>query len=207
MTAALGFTQAVTVDDMLRAAFGAIEAGADAVITARGYDMVRALAAESIPVVAHLGFVPRKSTWTGGVRAVGKTAAEAIALWDRFRRPRGRRRLRRRVRADSGRRHGGDQPADLARHDLAGFGRRRRRDVPFRVRYLRRVRRSARAMRARGEMWRASTERCGKRGSRRCPAFARRWRPASFPAAGEVADIPAGELAAFRARLATERET
>ncbi|MBL8580857.1 MAG: 3-methyl-2-oxobutanoate hydroxymethyltransferase, partial [Rhizobiaceae bacterium] len=29
---------------------------------------------------------PRKSTWVGGVRAVGKTAAEALELWDRFRR-------------------------------------------------------------------------------------------------------------------------
>ncbi len=86
LTAALGFTQAVTADDMLRAAFAAIDAGADAVITARGYEMVRALTAESIPVVGHLGFVPRKSTWTGGVRAVGKTASEAIGLWDRFRR-------------------------------------------------------------------------------------------------------------------------
>ncbi|HZZ62920.1 MAG TPA: 3-methyl-2-oxobutanoate hydroxymethyltransferase [Roseiarcus sp.] len=86
VTAALGFTQAVTADDMLRAAFGAIEAGADAVITARGPGMVRALAAESIPVVGHLGFVPRKSTWFGVVRAVGKTAVEAMELWDRFRR-------------------------------------------------------------------------------------------------------------------------
>ena len=86
MTAALGFTQAVTGDDMLRAAFDAIGAGADAVITARGYEMVRLLSAESIPVVGHLGFVPRKSTWFGAVRAVGKTAAEAMQLWDRFRR-------------------------------------------------------------------------------------------------------------------------
>ena len=60
--------------------------GADAVITARGYEMVRMLAAESIPVVGHVGFVPRKSTWVGSVRAVGKTAAEALDLWDRFRR-------------------------------------------------------------------------------------------------------------------------
>lgn len=76
VTAALGFTQAVTADEMLRAAFDAISAGADAVITARGYEMVRMLAAESIPVVGHLGFVPRKSTWFGAVRAVGKTAAD-----------------------------------------------------------------------------------------------------------------------------------
>ena len=86
VTAALGFTDAVTADDILKAAFAAITAGADAVITGRGYDTVRMLAAEQIPVMGHLGFVPRKSTWIGGVRAFGKTAAEAVELWDRFRR-------------------------------------------------------------------------------------------------------------------------
>jgi 3-methyl-2-oxobutanoate hydroxymethyltransferase len=35
--------------------------------------------------MGHLGFVPRKSTWIGGVRAVGKNSAEALELWDRFR--------------------------------------------------------------------------------------------------------------------------
>jgi 3-methyl-2-oxobutanoate hydroxymethyltransferase len=44
------------------------------------------LSAEQIPVMGHLGFVPRKSTWVGGVRAVGKTADEALELFDRFRR-------------------------------------------------------------------------------------------------------------------------
>ncbi len=67
-------------------AFGAVTAGADAVITGRGCDTVRILANEHIPVVGHLGFVPRKSTWVGGVRAFGKTSAEASELWDRFRR-------------------------------------------------------------------------------------------------------------------------
>jgi 3-methyl-2-oxobutanoate hydroxymethyltransferase len=86
VTAAIRFTQAVTADDMLRAAFGAVASGADAVITARGYEMVRMLTAESIPVVGHVGFVPRKSTWVGSVRAVGKTATEALDLSDRFRR-------------------------------------------------------------------------------------------------------------------------
>jgi 3-methyl-2-oxobutanoate hydroxymethyltransferase len=86
VTAALGFADAVTSEEILRAAFGAVTAGADAVITGRGYDTVRMLANEYIPVMGHLGFVPRKSTWVGGVRAVGKTCAEALELWDRFRR-------------------------------------------------------------------------------------------------------------------------
>ncbi|CCV15245.1 3-methyl-2-oxobutanoate hydroxymethyltransferase [Mesorhizobium sp. STM 4661] len=86
VTAALGFADAVTRDEILRAAFGAITSGADAVITGRGHDSVRLLANEQIPVMGHLGFVPRKSTWVGGIRAVGKTSAEALELWDRFRR-------------------------------------------------------------------------------------------------------------------------
>jgi 3-methyl-2-oxobutanoate hydroxymethyltransferase len=86
VTAALGFAEAVTADEILRAAFSAIIGGADAVLTSRGSETVRALAHEQIPVVGHLGFVPRKSTWVGGVRAVGKTATEAPQLWDRFRR-------------------------------------------------------------------------------------------------------------------------
>lgn len=86
VTAALGFAEAVTGEEMLRAAFNAVVTGADAVITGRSPDNVRLIASEQIPVVGHLGFVPRKSTWAGGIRAFGKTAAEALDLWDRFRR-------------------------------------------------------------------------------------------------------------------------
>lgn len=84
VTAAIDFDGAVTEDDILAAAFDALGAGADAVITARGLASVRRLAAEGIPVMGHLGFVPKMSTVLGGVRAVGKTAAEATALWRRF---------------------------------------------------------------------------------------------------------------------------
>lgn len=40
----------------------------------------------AIPVMGHLGFVPKKSNLFGGVRGVGKTAAEADWLWGHFRR-------------------------------------------------------------------------------------------------------------------------
>lgn len=85
VTAALGFAEAITGDELLRAGFAAVTSGADAVITGRSPDMVRLLAKEQIPVMGHLGLVPRKSTWVGGMRAVGKTATEALELWDRFR--------------------------------------------------------------------------------------------------------------------------
>jgi 3-methyl-2-oxobutanoate hydroxymethyltransferase len=86
VTAAIDFSGAVTSDDLLRTALTALAAGADAVITARGLDAVHRLAHEDIPVMGHLGFVPKKSTLYGGVRAVGRTAPEALALWQRFQR-------------------------------------------------------------------------------------------------------------------------
>lgn len=86
LTAALGFAEAVTSDEILRTAFAAVTSGADAVITGRSTETVRMLAREQIPVMGHLGFVPRKSTWVGSVRAVGRTAAEALLLWRQFQR-------------------------------------------------------------------------------------------------------------------------
>ena len=85
VSAAIDFQGAVTPYDLLRDAFAALEAGADAVITARGLDCVRTLVADDLPVMGHLGFIPKKATLYGGVRSVGKTAAEARRLWDDFR--------------------------------------------------------------------------------------------------------------------------
>ncbi len=86
VTAAIDFGGAVTLDELLGTAFTALTDGADAVITARRLDCVRRLAEEHIPVMGHLGFVPKKSTLYGGVRSVGKTADEATALWKQFQR-------------------------------------------------------------------------------------------------------------------------
>lgn len=84
VTAAIDFGGEVTLDDLLATAFRSLSAGADAVITARRIDAVRLLAAEGVPVMGHLGFVPKRSTQLGGVRMVGRDAAEASALWRQF---------------------------------------------------------------------------------------------------------------------------
>jgi len=84
VTAAIDFDGAVTEDDLLGDAFRALTAGADAVISARSMDCIRRIANEDIPIMGHLGFVPKKSTLYGGVRAVGRTASEAIDLWGEF---------------------------------------------------------------------------------------------------------------------------
>lgn len=85
VTAAIDFGGEVTLDDLLATAFRSLSAGADAVITARRVDAVRLLAAEGVPVMGHLGFVPKRSNQFGGVRPVGRTAAEATTLWRQFR--------------------------------------------------------------------------------------------------------------------------
>ncbi|HQZ33818.1 MAG TPA: 3-methyl-2-oxobutanoate hydroxymethyltransferase [Ilumatobacteraceae bacterium] len=84
VTAAIDFGGAVTLDDLLATAFQALRDGADAVITARRLDAIRLLAAEGVPVMGHGGFVPKRSSQYGGVRAVGNTAAEATTLWRQF---------------------------------------------------------------------------------------------------------------------------
>lgn len=84
VTAAIDFTGAITVDELLGVALGALSDGADAVITARRLDVVHRLADEDIPVMGHLGFVPKKSTLYGGVRGIGTTASEAATLWRQF---------------------------------------------------------------------------------------------------------------------------
>ena len=84
-TAAIGLPDYPTEKDVLEAAFAAMKAGADSVYTARGPHIVEMLAREDIPVMCHLGLVPRKSTWNGGLRAIGKTSEEALRLWQSFR--------------------------------------------------------------------------------------------------------------------------
>ena len=72
--------EAGTRDDYLRFAGKMLLAGADALYCSAGLGTVKFLADERIPVVGHVGLVPSRATWTGGFKAVGKTAADALAL-------------------------------------------------------------------------------------------------------------------------------
>ena len=74
----------VSHDEILRAAMKALEEGADAIFTSRGLDVVEMLARQDIAVQNHLGLIPRKSTLLGGLRPVGKTADEALSLFQKF---------------------------------------------------------------------------------------------------------------------------
>lgn len=73
-------------DEYLRFSGQMLEAGADALYCSGSLRTVEYLAREYIPVVGHVGLVPARATWTGGYRAVGKTAESAIALFEECRR-------------------------------------------------------------------------------------------------------------------------
>src|SRR5690606_29346184 len=70
-------------EEAVRIAFRALEQGASSVYCSASPWIIEGMAREGIPVVGHLGLVPRHVTWTG-YRAVGKTAAEARALYDKM---------------------------------------------------------------------------------------------------------------------------
>ena len=69
-----------TREDYLRFSGQMLNGGADAIYCSGSLATVKFLADEHIPVVGHVGLVPSRNTWTGGFKAVGKTADAAVAL-------------------------------------------------------------------------------------------------------------------------------
>ena len=69
-------------DEYRRFAGKMLQADGDAIYCSGGLETVHYLAEDHIPVVGHVGLVPSRATWTGGFRAVGKTAEAAFALFE-----------------------------------------------------------------------------------------------------------------------------
>jgi 3-methyl-2-oxobutanoate hydroxymethyltransferase len=74
------YGQHANTDQALRAAFDALEAGADSVYCCLSPRIIEGMAREGVPVVGHVGLVPQKARLTG-FRAFGKTFEEAQRLW------------------------------------------------------------------------------------------------------------------------------
>jgi 3-methyl-2-oxobutanoate hydroxymethyltransferase len=70
-------------EEAIRVGFRALELGASSVYCSASPFIIEAMAREGLPVVGHLGMVPRHVTWTG-YRAIGKTAEEARQLYGRM---------------------------------------------------------------------------------------------------------------------------
>jgi len=73
-----------TPAEAIRIAFRALEMGASSVYCSASPLIIESMAREGIPVVGHLGLVPRHVTWTG-YRAIGRTVEEALQLHRRMR--------------------------------------------------------------------------------------------------------------------------
>lgn len=84
MTFCIGLTKVATVQEAVRAGMDAMDAGADAIMCQWNPEFIRAVSSVGIPVQAHAGLVPRLSTWTGGLKAVGKTIQEAIWIFQQI---------------------------------------------------------------------------------------------------------------------------
>jgi 3-methyl-2-oxobutanoate hydroxymethyltransferase len=78
MAASVPLVAAATPEEAVRLGYAAMKAGFDAVMCQWAPRFVEAAAEAGIPVQGHAGLVPRRSTWTGGLRAVGKTLDEAL---------------------------------------------------------------------------------------------------------------------------------
>ena len=64
-------------EEAIRIAFRALELGASSVYCSASPFIIEAMARERIPVVGHLGMVPRHVTWTN-YRAIGRAVEAAL---------------------------------------------------------------------------------------------------------------------------------
>jgi len=72
-------------EEAIRVGFRALELGASSVYCSASPRIIEAMATEGIPVVGHLGMVPRHATWTN-IRPIGKNADEAKRLYEQLKR-------------------------------------------------------------------------------------------------------------------------
>ena len=81
MSFSVPLVAAASKTEAVRLAYQAMELGADGIMCQWSPRFISAAAEAGVPVQGHAGLVPRKSTWTGGLRAVGKTLDEALWIY------------------------------------------------------------------------------------------------------------------------------
>jgi len=86
MSFSVPLVAAASETEAVRLAYQAMELGADGIMCQWSPKFVAAAAEAGVPVQGHAGLVPRKSTWTGGLRAVGKTIDEALWIYREIKR-------------------------------------------------------------------------------------------------------------------------
>lgn len=82
MSFSVALVAAATPAEAVRIGYQAMELGADGIMCQWAPSFIAAATEAGIPVEGHAGLVPRRSTWTGGLRAVGKTIDEALWVYE-----------------------------------------------------------------------------------------------------------------------------
>lgn len=82
MSFSVPLTAAASEHEAVRIGYDALNIGADGIMCQWSPPLIRAATEAGIPVEGHAGMVPRRSTWTGGLRAVGKTLDEALWIFE-----------------------------------------------------------------------------------------------------------------------------
>lgn len=91
----------VSAHDYLGAAYHFTRMGGDCFYCAASLDIQKTLCDNAVPIIAHVGLIPSQCTWTGGFKAVGRTAESARRVGPRET-PRSHRLLRRRIGSGAG---------------------------------------------------------------------------------------------------------
>ena len=82
MTVSVPFIKYSSKEDIVKKALELVEHGADSIHCGSwNLNFMKYLNEFKIPFQGHVGLVPRRSTWIGGVRAFGKNAKEASKLF------------------------------------------------------------------------------------------------------------------------------
>jgi 3-methyl-2-oxobutanoate hydroxymethyltransferase len=83
LTCGIKYTEHESKESIARKCFELIELGVDSIHTnSWNINFIKYISEFNIPLQGHVGFVPMKSTWTGGVKPVGKTLKEAIKIYE-----------------------------------------------------------------------------------------------------------------------------
>ena len=81
-TCGLTYTEHETKESIVRKCFELVELGLDSIhCGCWNIDFIKYLSKFKIPIQGHVGFVPMRSTWTGGVKPFGKKSGEALQIF------------------------------------------------------------------------------------------------------------------------------
>ena len=83
LTSGIKYTEHESKESIVKKCFELIKLGVDSIHTnSWNINFIKYVSEFKIPIQGHVGFVPMKSTWTGGVKPFGKKSEEAVKIYN-----------------------------------------------------------------------------------------------------------------------------